>query len=114
MLYNLRSNRCYTLAGTEYCLTEYEYGVSFDHMLRTTKWLVAAGYIPIIAHAERCDCIGKRPELLSELREGGSLIQINADAVIGKADFYPKTLFHVRNISKMHVIPFGRIFTAAL
>ncbi|MCR5801699.1 MAG: capsular biosynthesis protein [Lachnospiraceae bacterium] len=84
MLYNLRSNRCYTLAGTEYCLTEYEYGASFDHMLRTTKWLVAAGYIPIIAHAERCDCIGKRPELLSELRAGGSLIQINADAVIGK------------------------------
>jgi protein-tyrosine phosphatase len=45
--------------------------------------MVSAGYVPIIAHAERYGCFQKKPELIWELKSMGAMIQINADSVLG-------------------------------
>ena len=47
-----------------------------------TREAIFAGYIPVVAHVERYEClrdIGR----IEDLQEMGALIQINADSVLG-------------------------------
>ena len=80
----LETGRCLTLAGSEYVLTEYEYGTDYAYILKMTQELLRHGYIPVIAHVERYACIVKKPQHLDELQEIGALIQMNAGAIIGE------------------------------
>ncbi len=81
---NLKSGRCLPLAGSEYVLSEFSYEAEYSFLMERVQELQFAGYIPIIAHAERCACLTQDPELAGELRNAGVLIQLNADAVLGK------------------------------
>jgi protein-tyrosine phosphatase len=47
--------------------------------------LQVAGYVPIIAHAERVDWFRREPRVLEEFRARGVRLQINAESVAGKA-----------------------------
>jgi protein-tyrosine phosphatase len=40
------------------------------------------GYKPILAHFERYECIAKSPALLSDLKNCGILIQVNANSIV--------------------------------
>lgn len=79
----LRAGRCLTLAGTHYVLTEYAYGTEYSYIQNMTRDLILQGFLPVIAHAERYECIQKKPERAAELQSAGALIQINCDAVLG-------------------------------
>ncbi len=81
---NLRSGRCFTLADSDYVLAEYSGSSEFVYIRNTVQELLLAGYIPVIAHAERYQCLLDDLDLIEELRKGGAMIQINADAVLGK------------------------------
>jgi protein-tyrosine phosphatase len=48
-----------------------------------TQELLLHGYVPVIAHVERYQCIVDDPEAADRLREMGAWIQVNADAVVG-------------------------------
>lgn len=78
-----RNGRCYALADGEYVLTEYSHETEYAAMVQYTRQLLMNGYIPVIAHVERYECIVKKPELCRELSDMGALIQVNADAVLG-------------------------------
>lgn len=80
---NMNSRRCYPLAGSAYVLCEYSGQTEFSYIRDTAQELLAAGYIPVIAHAERYGCLLDNYELISELKDSGALIQVNADAVLG-------------------------------
>lgn len=75
--------RCHTLADGEYVLSEYAYGTEYTAMVHYTRELLMNGYIPVIAHVERYECLLKKPGLCQTLSDMGALIQINADAVLG-------------------------------
>ncbi|MGE5531952.1 MAG: tyrosine-protein phosphatase, partial [Bacteroidota bacterium] len=44
-----------------------------------------AGYVPIIAHAERVDWFRREPRVLESFRDRGVRVQVNAESVSGKA-----------------------------
>jgi protein-tyrosine phosphatase len=83
ILNDINSGRVHTLAGTDYVLTEYSHSSEFAYIKEYTGKMVSAGYVPIIAHAERYGCFQKKPELIWEIKDMGAMIQINADSVLG-------------------------------
>lgn len=87
-----QTERCRTLAKSDYVLTEYSYQTDYSDMVSHTRELLSGGYIPVIAHVERYGCIQKKPSLCAELSDIGALIQVNADSVLGMEG---RTLKHV-------------------
>lgn len=82
----LLDKRCYTLASSEYVLTEYSFHTEYAYIHEYTRRLLSAGYIPVIAHVERYQCLVQKPALCEELQDLGAMIQINADSVLGFGD----------------------------
>ena len=68
-----------TMNGTAYVLTEFNPWTEQDDACECVDRLLAAGYIPLIAHAERYGFIN--PATAAELRDRGAFIQINAYSV---------------------------------
>lgn len=85
----LETGRCHTLADTNYVLAEYKYETEFSFIKASVQDMIMHGYIPIVAHVERYKCMDdlKNIELLRDI---GAMIQVNADAVIGKNGFRAK------------------------
>lgn len=86
MVSNLNAGRRWTLAGSEYVLTEF----SSRHTLRDIQTKVQElrknAYRPVLAHVERYPAVRDSADPCREiygLIEQGALIQINADAVLG-------------------------------
>lgn len=79
----LQSEQCYSLASSEYVLTEYSHSTSYTYIYENTHRLLVAGYLPIIAHVERYKCLLQKPQLCGELQELGAMIQMNADSILG-------------------------------
>ena len=84
MVTNLKSGRCLTLAGSDWVLTEFSHTATITKIRGSLETLLAGGYTPVIAHAERYDAFAADPALLQECRNMGAMIQINADSVLGK------------------------------
>ncbi|MBR6451332.1 MAG: capsular biosynthesis protein [Lachnospiraceae bacterium] len=84
MVYHFRCGACKTLADSDYVLTEYGHAVTQEQVRKNLQELIAAGYQPIIAHAERCEIFAGDFDALSEFRQMGAMVQINANSVIGK------------------------------
>lgn len=85
----IESGRCHTLADSAYVLMEYKYEVEFPYIKESVQEVLRHGYIPIVAHIERYRCMEKL-EYVEFLREIGAMIQVNADAIIGKDGFRAK------------------------
>lgn len=79
----LRSGKCPTMAGSRYVLTEFSSMHGYEFIRNQIYELVAAGYLPIVAHAERCLCIMKEPRYIEELRTLGAEMQITAGSLLG-------------------------------
>lgn len=90
LISNIQSRKCRALAESDYILTEYSWETEYTYIAEQTQRLLFCGYIPVIAHVERYQCIRKKPALCVELSNMGALIQINADSVLGKAGFQSK------------------------
>lgn len=90
MIHAFQTGRCHTLADSDYVLTEYSYKTEYSYMAQHTQQLLSCGYIPVIAHVERYECIQKKPMLCEELADMGAWIQVNADSILGKDGFLVK------------------------
>ena len=86
MISNLESGRVHSLADSEYVLTEYSHDTDAGYILEWSGELQSRGYVPIIAHIERYACM-RDLDLLVRLRNMGTMLQINADALLGKEGF---------------------------
>ena len=86
----LENGKVYTLADSDYVLTEYAYDSEYAYIFKMTKELLRYGYIPVIAHVERYGDIVKHPEYLSELREIGAMVQMNVAAILGQEGWSTK------------------------
>lgn len=80
----LRNGKALTMAGTGYVLTEFLPNTAYTEIEATLRRLQMSGYRPIIAHAERYDCLVKHPQLVEQLVEFGYYVQINASSVTGE------------------------------
>lgn len=87
MLDMVSSNLLYRMHGSKYVLLEFSSVHSKVYIKERTYALLARGYVPILAHVERYPPILNDFSLAGELRDMGALIQVNADALIGKDGF---------------------------
>ena len=78
----LKKGNALTLAGSRYILVEFKEQMSYQAMYRAVRDFRDGGYIPILAHIERYQCMHKM-ENVKNLKEGGALFQINAEVLRG-------------------------------
>ena len=81
----LEMRRAWTLANSEYVLTEYSYTTPYRRMQEYTQELVSRGYRPVLAHIERYEVFLRDMDLVEEISRLGGLIQVNADSCLGRA-----------------------------
>lgn len=81
-LEDTRRNIARRMAGSDRILIEFEewgdYFAGLDEIMDGVKFTADSEFIPILAHAERYDCLQKDPGAYYRIRELGAEIQINA------------------------------------
>ena len=102
--YMLMDGKVPTLAGTQYVLVEFSPDDTYQYILDALNHIASAGYIPVIAHAERYECLKKPDQLRRLRRECGALIQMNAKTVIRKHTFFRER--YIRRILKEGLVDF--------
>lgn len=75
---DVRAGICFTMCGGKYLLTEFPTDIDYSDILRAAGHINSHGYRMLLAHAERYDCIRKKPKRAEELSEEDVLIQLNA------------------------------------
>lgn len=76
-----------SLNGSRFVLLEFSFRALRSQILLGVSEVLRHGFIPIIAHAERCETFRSMPHLIDEVCSMGAHIQINADSVMGACDF---------------------------
>lgn len=79
----LDAGQAYTMAGGHYVLVEFLPSVRYEELYRGLRKLSSAGYVPILAHMERYQCLIKNEERLDELRDLGICLQVNGASLFG-------------------------------
>lgn len=87
MVKTLDEHPALRMIGSRYVLAEFSRPTPYAKIKERTNSLRAHGYIPIIAHIERYECLVKDMDLVEELMEMGARMQVNADSVTGHSGF---------------------------
>lgn len=74
-----------TLADSRYILVEFLPQEDWRYIRNGIYELVCAGFIPVLAHGERCANVVKDLQRMQELKDLGCLIQVNSASILGKA-----------------------------
>lgn len=81
-----------TLAGSRYVLVEFEPDCIYSYLARGLQELQDNGYIPVLAHYERYDCLAERDNL-KRLKDRGVLLQLNFDTLMRRSGLFRKNLW---------------------
>ena len=79
----LEEGQIASLAGSRYVLVEFDPMTEYSYLRDGIKKLDSYGYIPILAHTERYECLFAKKEKLQRVRDHGGLIQVNASSFQG-------------------------------
>lgn len=79
----LSEGKVLPLKDTKHLLVEFSPYFSRHEIVEGARTVASAGYVPIVAHVERYDSFQRKPDGVEELKELGSLIQINAASLVG-------------------------------
>ena len=71
------------LAGTKFILLEFPLDTVPSYTRELIYKVQLQGFVPIIAHPERCRKLARDKEMLDELLDAGCLLQIDASSIIG-------------------------------
>lgn len=80
LLKMLDDGRALTLAGSRYVLVEFLHDTSYRDLLEGLTRIRDGGYVPVLAHYERYDCLTKKGAVKG-LKDEMFLIQMNFDTV---------------------------------
>lgn len=100
----LKEGKRMTLAGSRYVLTEFGNSEKKEQVRERVQQLIFYGYIPIIAHVERCKEVMKDFEFIEELKRMGACMQVNAGSITGKSGFLIKRFCY--KLMKMDYLDF--------
>ncbi|HIX99761.1 capsular biosynthesis protein [Faecalicatena contorta] len=84
LLDTLEEHRKFFLGGSDHALIEFGAGTSQVELRETLCGVLSYGWTPVLAHAERYDCVTKDFTFLEELSDLGVLISVNAGSVLGQ------------------------------
>lgn len=79
----VQQKKALTLAQSRYVLIEFSTSESYTKLYQAMQEFILSGFIPIIAHIERYECLRKKEDRLEELAKLGCYLQVNADSVLG-------------------------------
>ncbi len=79
----IRNGWLIPLNDTAYVLVEYPVSVEFSFLRDTVQDMTGRGYRPVLAHAERYDCLQREHDAASRLVGDGCLFQLNRETVCG-------------------------------
>jgi protein-tyrosine phosphatase len=80
---DLKAQKALTLAESMYILVEFSVKSSYNTIYNGFKSLILSGYVPILAHVERYECLRKNESRIEELIELGAYIQMNSSSLLG-------------------------------
>ena len=83
MVKYLDSGSITTMNGGRYVLVEYKPNASYHNVYSGLQQILYGGYLPVLAHVERLDCLIDEWDKLEELKESGIILQMNTDGLIG-------------------------------
>ena len=69
---------------TDYILMEFYFDVDGNTILEAVDNILEKGYIPILAHPERYDCIQEDIDIILEAKEKGAYLQMNKGSILGR------------------------------
>lgn len=101
---DLDNGKALTMNDTRYVLVEFGITDSYSYIYRAIQDLSYAGYIPIIAHAERYEAVFGHVERVEELTDLGAYIQLNAESLIG--GFFDKRASFCKKLIKEDLMHF--------
>lgn len=78
----LKQGEIFTIADTKYVLLEFYQGVKYQDMFQGLLHVVRTGFIPVLAHVERYNCLYQRIDRIEELRDLGIVIQMNTECLM--------------------------------
>lgn len=96
--------RAVTLADSDYVLTEFNPMDDYDYIRNGIYSLMAGGYRPVLAHAERYLKISGRADRIEDLLEMGCYIQVNGGSVMG--DYGLSAKLFTRKLLKNELVHF--------
>lgn len=100
----LEENQILSLAGSRYVLVEFDPYAEFTYIRDGLGEIIRYGYFPILAHAERYDCLFRKKERIQELKNSAVYIQVNSSSFLEKwGSEYRK---RVKNLLKEEQIDF--------
>lgn len=100
----LMEGKLLTLNGSNRILIEFMPNVQYSIIRNIVDDVVSEGYVPVLAHVERYDCLIKDMELMYELKSLGAEIQINVSSAMGKMGYKIKKV--VRKLLKNQLVDY--------
>ena len=82
-LEDLDAGRCPTMNGSRYVLVDFPETVELFTIQNAASTLMRGGYLMILAHAERYQCLMKDTAWLEAFADEGGVIQLNASSCTG-------------------------------
>ena len=90
----LDEGRVLTLNGTDRVLIEFSPFESYSYIRSALDSVRGMDYIPVLAHAERYDCLIKHQEYVKDLKRIDTEIQVNASSAAGAHGYPAKRFIH--------------------
>lgn len=90
----MTSGEILSLKHSRYVLLEFQPNAFRSYIMTGISETLRHGFIPIIAHIERCEAFRKNPALVDEALEMGALTQMNAGSILGRGGFRIKCFCH--------------------
>lgn len=100
----LQSGALCTMNGTQYVLIEFSPLERYLYIRNAMEDLLGMGYFPILAHAERYQCLCQDISCVKELKAMGCELQVNAGSVTGDNGWKVKRL--VRRLLKEELVDY--------
>lgn len=69
---------------TNYILIEFFFDVDEEIIYEAVDTILAQGWVPIIAHPERYDCVQEDLNIILNVKEKGAYLQMNKGSVLGR------------------------------
>ncbi|MBQ8617806.1 MAG: hypothetical protein IJ418_09915 [Clostridia bacterium] len=98
----LTDGRVPTLASSNYILIEFSSNASYDEIVRASRKMTNAGYLPVLAHVERYRYLRNKKHLARLKEDYPVLIQMNADTFLRRNTIFEENW--LRQVLEMELV----------